>query len=103
MTKTITVYRTWYAAWEEHQDELTKIREESEEIHPDDLEDAVTTMCDIGAIEASVYPFQPGAWWSAETYMHPYTGEREEATMHLDGFSDQEQWAIHDRLTARPV
>lgn len=48
--------------------------------------------------EASNYPWQPGSWYSEETYIHPYTGEREEKTYHLTGFTNEEQAEIWDAI-----
>ncbi|MFF4777667.1 hypothetical protein ACFY05_33050 [Microtetraspora fusca] len=52
--------------------------------------------------EYSSHPdWQPNGWYSAETYTNPYSGDREEKTLHLKGFSEAESREIHRRLFGR--
>jgi hypothetical protein len=97
-TKSVTVYTTTYDPWEEGQDEPVK-NGESTDVYPcggdDDLspaEQAAEVMQYV--VEASNDPWRPGSWYSEEAYIHPYTGEREEKTYHLAGFTDNEQRVI---------
>jgi hypothetical protein len=107
MSRTITSYRSIFAPWEEGQDEptLTDTDTRTYDCEPDEIDQAdLRTAVEIAAdvlqyvTDASVFPFHPGAWYSDETYVRPYTGEIEEVTYHLDGFTDAEQIAIHDAV-----
>lgn len=85
MPYTVTIYTTWYAAWEEGEDEPRKLGTEEDAEEFDDAEEAIEFVARY-ACEASAYPM-PGdiecVWYAQETYIHPYTSEREEKTFHL--------------------
>jgi hypothetical protein len=107
MSRTITTYLLTYAPWEEHQDEptLTDTQVETYSCDPDDVDQSDgRTAVDIAAdvlryvIEASSSGFHPGMWYVVETYVRPYTGEREEQTYHLDGFTEAEELDIATRV-----
>lgn len=96
MTKAITFYLTTYAAWEEGQDEPTKLSTESTTEPMADVEATVAMLKLWGYTEYSSYPdWQRHGWYSPEPYIHPYSGEREERSAHLEGFTDDESRAIH--------
>lgn len=98
-SKWVTVCRVTYDPWEEGQDEPVRNGEDVVvwPVDPDDedttaVEHAVNIMKYV--IEASNWPWQPGSWYVEETYIHPYTGEREEVSHHLTGYTDEEQAEI---------
>jgi hypothetical protein len=84
------------------------IDEEGVEMTPDlyDVEDGITAvdkavkfLRDEGAITASSSHFSPGDWFSTDWRTVDYrTGEDEERSFHLVGFTPEEQIEIHDRL-----
>ena len=107
MSRIITSHTSIFAPWEEGQDEptLTDTETDTYDCEPDEIDqDDLRTPVEIAAdvlqfvTEASSQPFQPGAWYSEESYVRPYTGETEEITYHLHGFTDAEQIAIHDAV-----
>jgi hypothetical protein len=119
--KTVTIYTRTYAPWEEDEDEPRMV-DQCEDVNDTVMWlsplDDYTTPVEVAvailtgecgpanrfyALEPSSYPLKrAGAgrvWWSAETYTHP-TGEREESTAHLSGFTEQEAWEVHKRVAA---
>jgi len=107
MPHTITSYTSIFAPWEEGQDEPERTDESSDTFpcDPDEIDqEEGLTAVDLAVkvlqyvTEASAYPWQPGAWYSDEAYVRPYSGETEEITYHLHGFSDEEQRAIVTRV-----
>ncbi len=91
------------------------IDEEGTEFEPDenDIEDGMTPSESIvaqavkflkkeGASEASSSHFHPGIWYSTEYETIDYgTGEEEERSFHLEGFSPEEQAEIFKQITQR--
>lgn len=111
MTRTITTYTVTYAPWEEGQDEPTKLDTFTDvlpvEINPWD-EDSTIVGEAVDILRTKVYATEPSCsqwasnvWYSAEPYQHPYSGNREEVTAHLNGFTDEESRAIYAAITAR--
>jgi hypothetical protein len=84
------------------------INEEGVDMTPDlyDVEEGVTAvdkavkfLRDEGVSTASSSRFSPGDWFSTEWQTIDYrTGEDEERSFHLVGFTPEEQIEIHDRL-----
>lgn len=118
----ITVWRRVFHPWEPDTDEPELKAEHEYRIDLADLvEDEETNVqaaaaflagkrhtCTVwfAAVEASV--FGPGVaidhrlWYIDEPYHHPYTGEIEEQTAHLNGFTDAEARQIHRMVLAPP-
>lgn len=72
----VTTYLIAYAAWQEHEDE-PRLLDRWEET---DVFACVSEAAAWIAEYATEGDHRPTArsWWSAETYVHPHTGEREE-------------------------
>jgi hypothetical protein len=106
----IVAYTTRYAAWLEGQDEPDKIGEDRAvyPCEPDDIDrEEGLSAVDLAvrvlrgtvyAVEYSASEFQANGWYAAETYVHPYSGEREEITAHLAGFTADQGREIHARI-----
>lgn len=63
----------------------------------------VEQLRELGCTEYSSYPhWQPHGWYSAQPYLHPYTGKHEGITAHLHGFSEEESRLIHETITRSP-
>lgn len=120
---TITVGRRTYLPWDADADEPTLKSEDDEvltfaaiaEHDGEDPVEAIAAFLDgrryvglrhFAAVEASasgsVECIDARTWYAAEPYLDPYTGEREEATAHLDGIGDVEARAIYTALFGRP-
>lgn len=100
----VTVYATTYAPWEEGADERERLGTETV-VHPcagdeyeTSIDQAVSAMRYV--IEASSEPWQPGSWYGGQPYEHPYSGELEETSYHLHGFTDDQQEEIWLRVKA---
>lgn len=69
------------------------------------VDKAVEFLKDKGAWEASSYPFHPGTWYTQTEPAHDRAyfeqGREETHSFHLEGFSEAEQKAIYDKVTAR--
>lgn len=64
------------------------------------VDKAVKFMRNEGAIEPSSTAFHPGVWYSTEFSVIDYgTGEEEERSFHLDGFSPEEEREIYEKMT----
>lgn len=90
------------------------IDEEGVEMTPDiDYEDddpyketvaskAIAFLKDEGACYASSSDFYPGVWYTTEYQTLDYhTGEEEEKSYHLKGFTEEEEQAIYQGVTSR--
>lgn len=120
---TITIWRRTYLPWEDDADEPELKTEEAAHIvfaniAEDDEEDPIAATaaflsgsrnlgtCYFAAIEASVSGpldcIDARTWYSSETYIDPYSGEREEMTAHLKGITDEEARAIYTEVFDRP-
>jgi len=97
----ITQHVTIYAAWEDGADERENLGSDSiVEWHY--LEDVATHLRAVGATEPSSSPYGGlHTWYSTEGYEHPYSGELEESSFHLDGLADDEARAIYTAVTNR--
>lgn len=68
------------------------------------VEDAVRFLRDEGAIHASSTQFHKGIWYSTEYSTTDYgTGEEEERSFHLKGFTEEEEREVYDALKRRKV
>ena len=83
------------------------IDEEGEEIELDKYDDEEETLItktvnwlqDHYACHASSYPFSLGCWYHTQFEVLDYsTGEEEERSFHLTGFSPEEEEAIYSLL-----
>lgn len=72
----------------------------------DSMDEIVEDLKGQGITEASVYPLtlldcNPNAWLSAETYEHPFSGNRQEVSAHCGSDMEDETWIeIMKRVTA---
>jgi hypothetical protein len=126
MSATITVYTVEYAAWEEGADEPERIGEDSESYTIEDFRadfgdwnedesewipasviDAAVNMLtgsvtQFWASEASSSAGEVACgdnpWYMSETYVNPYTGDMEEKSAHLSGFTADEIAEIYRRV-----
>ena len=82
--------------------------EEGASMEPDDydrqegtdaVDKAVTFLRDEGAVQASSSQFHPGVWYSTESEQDPRTGEWEEKSFHLYGFTEDEQRQVYLAFT----
>lgn len=120
---TITVRRRTYFPWEDDADEPELKTEEEEhialtDIAEDDEEEPIAAAaaflsgsrnlgtCYFAAVEASVSGpldcIDARTWYSSETYIDPYSGEREEVTAHLKGITDEEARALYTEVFGKP-
>lgn len=100
---------------DDYEEEDGWINEDGVEFEPDenDLEDGMSESESIvaqamkfldneGATHASSSHFHPGIWYSTEYETTDYsTGEEEERSFHLEGFSPEEQAEIFKHVTRR--
>jgi hypothetical protein len=99
---------------DDYEEEHGWIDEEGVEFEPDenDIEDGMTEsesivaqaikfLEDEGAAHASSSHFHPGVWYTTESEQDFRTGENEERSFHLDGFSNEEQAEIFKAITRR--
>lgn len=104
-TITIDIYTTKYAPWEEHQDEPTKLSEDEDSAEVERDPAAIAQwLKDNDAIQASVDRYtcaRANTWYIAETYEHPYTGEREERTFHPNGLTNDEARKVAELFSQR--
>jgi hypothetical protein len=98
----IDIYTVTYAPWEEGTDEPEKIGEDHDTaIVERDPAAIAEWLRNAGTSEASDYPASCAdahTWYSAETYEHPYTGEREEKTFHPKGLTNAEARQVAELL-----
>lgn len=77
----ITTHTATYAAWQEHEDEPRLLDRDEVTDRFATVEEAAAWIAEY-ATEGDDRP-TAHSWWSAETYVHPYSGEREERTFHV--------------------
>ncbi|WP_035696673.1 hypothetical protein [Glycomyces tenuis] len=120
--RSITVWRRIFHPWEADADEPELKAEHEHRIDLDDLidDEEVSVQaaaaflsgkrhtCTVwfAAVEASVsgpgVVIDHGVWYADEPYTNPYSGEIEEQTAHLNGFTDAEARQIH-RMVLAPL
>ena len=62
---------------------------------------AAELLRDEGAIEPSSFPFSPGTWYTTEWDSDWSTGDEEQNSFHLNGFTEEEEREIYDRVVNR--
>lgn len=120
--RSITVWQRIFHPWEPDADEPELKTEHEYHIDLADLIDDEETSVQaaaaflsgkrhtgtvwFAAVEASVsgpgVVIDSGVWYADEPYHHPYTGEIEEQTAHLNGFTNTEARQVHRTVLAPP-
>lgn len=114
MARLVTFYRTRYMPEDVHDGDIP--RDDTDEdivtCEPDrwDREDGLTPIDlavkalveEESCVSPSTMPgFHTGLWYShidGSAELNPYTGEREERSGHLSGFTEDEEREIHKRV-----
>lgn len=106
MSYSIRVYRQRFMPEDVHDGDIdyrsTESYTEEYELDSDYIDNpidwAVDVVQSLGYVEYSGYPFYPGGWYSGceLTAYGNYTGEREDFSFHLQGFTEDEQRAVYE-------
>jgi hypothetical protein len=125
----ITIYKTTFAAWEEGADEPERIGEETRVLEIEDYREnfadwnddetewvlaspVFTAFCLLNGSNSDFWVSECSSsagevacgdnpWYSDEPYSHPYTGEMEEQSAHLNGFTPEEIAEIYKLVKGR--